>query len=168
MGFSFLAPLGRTWAPRGRPPILCRATKPRRVLSTAVGLTVSGRIYKRHFHEAIAGTDIVAMLEHLRRCIGGLFLLIWDRAPTHRAGVVRQYLADHREIKVEWLPPYAPEINPEENCHGNVKQHLRNATPADVRELCRLVDGGFARLRHRRDLILGFFHHAGLTIKQLW
>lgn len=145
-----------------------RVTKQRRVLSTAVGLTVSGRIYKRHFRQAIAGTDLVVALEHLRRHIGGPFILIWDRAPTHRAGVVRRYLADHPEITIEWLPPYAPEINPEESCHGNVKQHLRNATPANVGEMGRLVDGAFARLRHRRDLILGFFHHAGLTIKQLW
>jgi hypothetical protein len=30
------------------------------------------------------------------------------------------------------------------------------------------VDRGFARLRQRPDLILGFFRHAGLSVTQLW
>ena len=69
---------------------------------------------------------------------------------------------------VEWLPPYAPEINPEEFCHGNVKQHLKNVTPENSAEMRQMVNRGFARLRHRPDLILVFFHQAGLVVKQLW
>jgi transposase len=69
---------------------------------------------------------------------------------------------------VEWLPPYAPELNPEEYCHGNVKQRLKNATPANALQICRMLDRGFARLRRRPDLLLSFVHEAGLTVKQLW
>ena len=75
---------------------------------------------------------------------------------------------EHPEILVEWLPPYAPEINPEEFCHGNVKQHLRNGTWETVSDIQPQIDRQFARLRHRRDMILHFFHHAGLTVTQLW
>jgi transposase len=69
---------------------------------------------------------------------------------------------------VELLPPYAPELNPEEYCHGNVKQRLKNATPADTQEVRQLLDQGFARLRRRPDLLLHCFHAAGLRVKQLW
>lgn len=48
------------------------------------------------------------------------------------------------------------------------KQHLRNALPADLGDLRAGVDRGFARLRRRPDLILGFFRHAGLDVNQLW
>jgi hypothetical protein len=72
------------------------------------------------------------------------------------------------EIIVEWLPPYAPEINPEECCHRNVKERVKNATPEMREELRVMVDDGFARLRNRPDSILGFIHHAGLSVKQLW
>lgn len=65
-GFSFLAPSGRTWAPRGERPLLRRVTKERRVLSTAVGLTISGKIFKRHFERAMRGEEVIAALEHLR------------------------------------------------------------------------------------------------------
>ena len=77
-------------------------------------------------------------------------------------------MAAHPEMAVEWLPPYAPDLNPEEGCHGNVKQHLRNAAPLNSRDIRAQVDRGFARLRRRPDLILGFFRHAGLDVNQLW
>lgn len=167
-GFSFLAPLGRTWAPRGRRPILRRVTKERRVLSTAIGLTISGKVFKRHFERAMRGEEVIEALEHLSRHLPGCWVLVWDRAPIHKRVAVAEYLKQHPEIMVEWLPPYAPEINPEEFCHGNVKQHLKNITPENRAEMRQMVNRGFARLRHRPDLILGFFHQAGLVVKQLW
>ena len=69
---------------------------------------------------------------------------------------------------VEWLPPYAPELNPEEYGHGNVKQRLKSATPASAQDICGLLDRGFARLRRRHDLLLSIFHEAGLRPNQLW
>lgn len=148
--------------------MLRRVTKERRVLSTAIGLTISGKIFKRHFERAMRGEEVIEALEHIRRHILGRWVLIWDRAPIHKRVAVAQYLKQHPEIIVEWLPPYAPEINPEEYCHGNVKRHMKNAVPDDATEMRRLVDRGFARLRHRPDLLLGFFHQAGLVVKQLW
>lgn len=44
-GFSFRAKTGTTWAPKGQTPVLRRVSK-RRALSTVIGLTLSGRIYK--------------------------------------------------------------------------------------------------------------------------
>jgi transposase len=166
-GFAFQAKTATTWAPIGQTPILRRLST-RRELSTAIALTLSGRIFKRHFQQAIGGTEMVVALQHCRRHLPGPMIVIWDRSTTHRALVVKAYLAEHPEIHVAWLPPYAPDLNPEEGCHGNIKQHLRHATPASIHELRAQVDRGFARLRQRPDLILGFFRHAGLSVTQLW
>jgi hypothetical protein len=94
--------------------------------------------------------------------------MIWDRLNAHRTTVVKEYLSAHPEIEVHWLPPYAPDLNPEKECHGHVKQHLRNAVPTNISDLRAGVNRGFARLRRRPDLILGFFRHAGLNVNQLW
>src|SRR5882672_411671 len=66
-GYSFLERFRPTWAPRGQRPKLRRVSKDRRVLSTAVGLTLSGKIYKRHFSDNMEGADVITFLEHLRR-----------------------------------------------------------------------------------------------------
>ena len=133
----------------------------------AVGLTVSGTGYTRHFVGALHGSQGILALAHLRRQIRGPFILIGDRASIHQANKVREYLAGCPEIQVEWLPPYAPDLNPEEYCHENAKAHLKNATPADKWEIRRLLDRQFARIRRHPDLILGFFHLAGLRVNQL-
>ena len=167
-GFSFLEPLTRTWAPKGKRPIVRRVTRDRRAVSTAVGLTLSGKIYQRHFGGSMKSQQVVDAVAHLHRYLPDGFLLIWDRAKIHRSTTTKRYLAAHPDIVVEWLPPYAPELNPEEDCHGNVKQRLKNTTPANAQKICHMLDRGFARLRHRRDLLLNFFHEAGLVVKQLW
>ena len=124
-GFSFRSRPGTTWAPKGRIPVLRRISK-RREVSTAVALTVSGRISKRHFDHAVRGADFVAFLRHLQRWLPGPLLVIWDRLQVHRSAEVKSYLGEHPEIPVEVLPSYAPDLNPEEGCHCSVKRRTRH------------------------------------------
>jgi transposase len=167
-GFSFAEDLAPTWAPRGQTPILKRVGKFRREVSTMVGLSISGRIFKRHFRGSIKTLQVIEGLEHFHRQVKGPMMVIWDRSPTHRSKLVKSYLKAHPQIRIEALPPYAPQINPEEYCHGNIKQHLKNINPDSVSQILHHLDLGFARLRRRPDMLLGFFHHAGLKLKQLW
>lgn len=167
-GWSFQERLRRTWAPRGQRPLIRRLTQDRRVLSTAVGLTLSGKIYKRHFTGSMKSCHFIEMLEHLRQFMPQGFVLVCDRAGIHKSNESLFYLFGHPEIVVEPLPKYAPELNPEEYCHGNVKTHLANALPTCVAHMRQMLDRGFARLRRRPDLLLSFFHAAGLSVKQLW
>lgn len=128
---------------------------------------MSGKIYKRHFEGSIRSDQVIATLEHLQQHVPGKIILIWDRARTHKSKKTRTFLATHPEIHVEELPAYAPEINPEEYCHGNVKRHLKNARLTDKAQMRQMLNRGFARLRHRPDLLLSFFHAAGLSVRQL-
>jgi len=166
-GFSFAEPLATTWARRGKRPIFRRVTKERRALSTAVALTLSGKIYKQHFEGAVDSDDLILTLKHVQRYLSGKLILIWDRASIHKSNKTRAYLQQHPEIRVEELPAYAPQLNPEEYCHGNVKQHLKNACPETKAEIRAMLDLGFARLRRRPDLLLSFFHNAKLPVRQL-
>jgi hypothetical protein len=144
-----------------------RRKSQRRQLSTIAELTMSGHIYKRHYREAIRGPQVVRMLRHLRSCLGQPLIVILDRSQAHRARVVKVYLATEQKISVDWLPPYAPELNPKEYCHGNVEEQIRNTTPESVEEMQQQIDRGFNRLRKLPDLLLSFFRHAGLGVKRL-
>jgi DDE superfamily endonuclease len=112
------------------------------------------RIYKRHYREAIRGPQVVRMSRLLRSCLGQPLIVIWGRPRANRSRVIKEYLATEREISIEWLPAYAPELNPEEYCHG-------------VEEMQQQVDRGFNRLGKHPDLLLSFFHRAGLGVKRL-
>jgi transposase len=133
------------------------------------GLTISGKIYKRHFDGSINAEKLLVGLEHLVRHIQGPFILIWDRSRTHRAKIVKTFLEKHPQIQVEYLPAYAPELNPEEYCHGNVKRRMKNASFCTRKQKsAATLDQGFSRLRKRPDILLGCFQHAGLKLNQLW
>ena len=81
---------------------------------------------------------------------------------------ITETLENHPNIHVEYLPAYAPELNPEEYCHGNVKRRMKNAVLHSKAEIRSSLDQGFARLRKRPDILLGCFQHAGLKLNQLW
>ena len=131
-------------------------------------LTMSGKIYKRHFDGSINAEKLIVGLEHIRHHVDKPFILIWDRSRAHRSNRVKNYLTKHPDIHQEYLPPYAPELNPEEYCHGNVKHHMKNAVLHSKNEIRSALNQGFARLRKRPDILLGFFQHAGLKVNQLW
>jgi transposase len=133
-----------------------------------VSLTITGKIYKRHFDGSINAQKLLVGLEHLVRYIPGTIILIWDRSRTHKAKIVKAFLEKHTNIHVEYLPAYAPELNPEEYCHGNVKHRMKNAILNSKVEIRSRLDQGFSRLRKRPNILLGCFHHAGLKLNQLW
>jgi transposase len=167
-GVSYVEPVSFTWAPKGQTPQLKRHGRYRRETSTMAGLTISGKIYKRHFDGSIDTEKLLYGLEHFRQHIQGPIILIWDQSRTHKALLVKAYLEKYPEIHVEYLPSYAPELNPEEYCHGNVKRHMKNAIFHSKIEIRNSLNKGFSRLRKRKDILLGFFQHAGLKLNQLW
>jgi hypothetical protein len=42
------------------------------------GLTISGKIYKKHFEGSIDSEKTIQGLEHFRRQIGRPFIMIWE------------------------------------------------------------------------------------------
>jgi transposase len=132
------------------------------------GLTISGKIYKKHFEGSINSVKLIQGLAHFHCQIGQPFIMIWDRSRTHRSKLMKQYLSEHPEIYIEFLPAYAPEVNPEEFCHGNIKRSVKNAVFASKQDIRKKLDGRFAALRKRPDVLLGCFQHAGLNLNQLW
>lgn len=79
--------------------------------------------------------------------------------------MVQAYLAARpADFRETWLPAYAPDLNPEEQCNHWVKRESENALPASVDELHALARRGFRRLHHRPDVLRAFFYHAGLSL----
>lgn len=80
-----------------------------------------------------------------------------DQSRSHRSKLMKAYLEQHPDIHVENLPAYAPELNPEEYCQGNVKRRIKKSVFFSTEEIRQTLDRGFARLRKRSDIFLGCF-----------
>ena len=86
-------------------------------------------------------------------------ILLWDRLAAHRNRLVALGLARHRE----WLPSYAPELNPVEPRWNHLDTTPLANTP--VEELPRLrqrVHAGLQRVRRHPTLTPGFLNSTGL------
>jgi transposase len=99
-----------------------------------------------HFEGSINSEKMLHGLEHFRRQIARPFIIIWDRSRTHRSKLIQACLAKHPEIPVEFLPAYAPEVSPEEFCHGNVKRSTKNSVFQSKQDIRKTLNMHFAAL----------------------
>ena len=146
----------RTWAPRGQTPVLQYHFN-WKTLSAIAGVTW-WNFYFRLFPGAIRSPQIIQFLAHLSRHIPGKLLIIWDGLKGHGRRKVWEYLQQQRgRLWLEYLPGYAPELNPVEYLWSHWKQHeLPNFCPQDFGQLS--VQARRALQRHSSSA------HAGLRL----
>ena len=144
---------------------MLRRLSKRREVSSIVAITPDGRLYARHFRTSVTSPTVTSALRYFRRRIGTPLLVVWDRLNAHRSQLTTAFIAAHaQDFAIAYLPAYAPELNPEEQCNAFVKRAMENALPGSVDDLHRLVRLEFARLQRRPKMIVSFFRHAGLAV----
>src|SRR3954453_17580803 len=102
------------------------------------GLTPHGKFYTLVRQEPLNGLHTIEFLGHLLRQAGRALLVAWDGSPIHRRQEVQEFLASPagRHIQVERLPPYAPDLNPQEWVWNYLKRvELRNLSCLDLEAL---------------------------------
>ena len=163
----------RTWALCGRTPLLRHRTRHHRKISCIGGISISPRrrhlewYLKFHADRSIRQTQVIAFLADLFQHLRGPVILVWDRLNAHRGKMVRQWLARRPRVRVESLPPYAPELNPNEYGWSNLKggPTLANACPRDLPELRSMVVKAARTSRRRPELLRSFIHATRLPIR---
>lgn len=167
-GFSQRPPIRATWAPRGHTPILREPFNWKRL--SGIGLVLTSPTAHRLrwlltvHHGSIKAPHVVRFLNAMRRHRRKRVILLWDRLPAHRSRLVRDALRTHRRwLTIEWLPSYAPELNPVEPFWDHLDDmELANTPTEDLARLRRRVHAGVHRVRHRPSLGRGFLKYTGL------
>ena len=133
-GISNQAAYGRSYAPRGQTPVI-RRTARRHTTSMISSVTNRGTLRFMIYEGALNAGLFLAFLQRLARSVAGKVFLIVDNLPVHKAGKVQAWAAAHRErIELFFLPSYAPEHNPDEFLHNDLKQNLGRQPAAKDRE----------------------------------
>jgi len=159
----------RTWAPRGRTPIHYSWDRRDR-LSAISAITVSPQrrrlglyfgLSDQNINTDRAESFVAELLVHLPKGI----LLVWDRWMVHGSAARRLLERFPRRIRIEWLPSYAPDLNPDEQVWNRTKySDLANYIPEDVDHLADAVEESLGRTRSQQTLLRSFFKHAGLSL----
>lgn len=173
-GFMLQPLVRRSWAPRGQTPII-RCWDRRDRLSVIGAITVPPgreshrlsavfRIHTRNVKTSEA-TEFLCILDRHAR---GPLVVVLDLLNVHRAAVRRWLASRPREaprVAVEWLPPYAPDLNPAEQLWNHGKRtDLANLAPADRDDLRGHVRRSLIRQRCSPNLLASAFDHAGLSL----
>lgn len=167
-GFQLTPTVRRTWAPRGSKPVHPCWQKRERISAISC-VTVSPKTQRLNLYFTLLphnahGEDVVAFLGQVRRHVGKQ-TLFWDGSRIHRKSkVVQAYLAKHPEIVAEDLPPYAPELNPDEQVWGWSKYgRLANLAAYDTDQLAEHVVDELTHLQKQPRLLASFLKKSKLA-----
>jgi transposase len=157
-GLSNQANYGRSFAPEGETPVIPRPAA-RFTHSMISSVTNRGTLRFMIYDGAL---NTATFLTFLRRLIKGaerkLFLIV-DNLRVHRAKAVAAWVAENAgRIELFYLPPYAPERNPDEYLNNDVKQALgRRGTPRDKAAMKARLRSHMRGLQRRPAKVRSFF-----------
>lgn len=111
MGFSLKGVLRRTWAKRGKTPVV-RLPASWQKLSTIGAITSGGQFLQHTQVGAVKTSNVLAFLDHLLKHVVGEVVVVLDNAAIHRAKAVSAFVETQERLSLVYLPPYSPELNP--------------------------------------------------------
>ena len=151
---------GRSYAPRGRTPVV-RPSHKRASVGLVSAVTNKGELRWMVLDGAIKAPVLLRFLARLVRDAHQKVFLILDRLPVHRSAKLRAWLAGREaEIEVFHLPGYSPELNPDEGVNGDLKQAVTRKAPARGKaQLKRAVVGHMRKLSKLPHRVRSFFGH---------
>ena len=158
-GLSNQANYGRSYAPKGETPVLIRpaARVSRSMISS---LTNQGKLRFMIYDGALRAATFLTFLRRLVKNADRKLFVIVDNLRVHRARLVTAW-ADQNKDRIElfYLPPYAPEHNPDEFLNNDVKQAMgRRPVARDRRGLKSGLSSYMRSLQRRPAKVRAFFH----------
>lgn len=122
-------------------------------------MTPARKLYLQLVKGTIKSREAIRFVRHLLRQMPGPIFLFWDGNSPHRSKLTRNTLSGFApRLTVYPLPPYSPELNPDEGVWNQPKCHdLRGFCPSDLDELTSKIRCGANRLRRNSKLIESFF-----------
>ena len=168
-----MAPLvRRSWSPCGQTPVFYQRTRSHQKVSAIAALCVAPErdqvrlVFRLYPDENILTRHFTRFLGELLTTLAGPIQLVWDRLPGHRSRTVQTFIQNCDELHADYLPPYAPELNPVEYLWGHLKTNaLANFAPVELPALTHATRCA-ARNTQRRDALLrAFIHHAPLPLR---
>ncbi len=104
---------------------------------------------------------LVALHQKLQRKI----VMVWDRSSVHKASQKRMAREHPHWFDFEWLPSYAPELDPVEQCWNHAKGcDLVNFVPSDIDELEEAVVDSMEHQSNNPQLLRSYFEFAQLQL----
>ena len=157
-GFDSEPRLGRTYGLKGQTPVVS-TTGQRQKVNVISAVNASGAFWCQIYTERLNAQLFLQFLrEFLRGRLGKVYLVV-DGHPAHKANAVKSLIKELKgKLELHFLPPYAPDLNPDEFVWAYMKTNGVSKKPLRKNEsLKERVASDLATIKGNRTLVKSFF-----------
>jgi len=150
---------GTTWAPRGQTPGV-ESTGNRQVVNMISAVSTAGELQFMLIDGPGNSYTFKDFLEKLVHDSEKPIFLVVDNHSSHKSKLVMDYVKSTKgKLELFYIPPYAPQLNPDEQVWKNVKGKAAKKCPTDKREMRCFLRNAFENLMQTPEIVMGFFRH---------
>ena len=141
---------GTTWGEKGKTPVVKKSGK-RFGCNMISAITNQGDLRFMVFEKRFTALIFIEFLERLvKSAAGQKVYLIVDRHSVHKVKAVGTWLEKNaQKLSLFLLPPYSPELNPDELLNQDLKNNARRKQRASTRDQMTLAMRSFMRSRQK-------------------
>jgi transposase len=156
---------GTTWAPAGQTPVVI-TTGERTTVNMVSAISPRGELRFRVQEGKMNAGRFIDFLKALLDSVTGKVFLIVDGHPAHKAKKVSEFVREKADgrLTIFFLPPYSPELNPDEWVWNNVKNdRVSCGVIMSKDDLKAKAIGALRRFQKLADIVRGFFRDPKLA-----
>ena len=128
-------------------------------------ISSQGKVRFMVYQDTMNQQRLIQFMERLTRASEQKIFLILDNLKVHHGKFVAAWLEKHKEkIEVFFLPPYAPEYNPDEYLNHALKLSVHSGQPpCTAEDISHKIQSFMRKLQHHSPTVSCFFHHSALS-----
>lgn len=153
----------RGYAPKGHTPVARLAARKEKI-SMMSAISNQGLLRFMIYDDGMTSERLIEFMKRLTRDSKRKVLLILDNLRTHHSKVVQAWLEANKEkMEVFYLPPYAPQVNPDEYLNNDLKRNVHSGSPARTKkQLTHKTRSFMMKLQRTPAHIKAYFKHQKL------
>ena len=148
----------RGYAPKGKTPVVRTEAKKMKI-NMLSAISKRGMLRFVLYKDNMNADKLIDFMRRLVKSTNKKVFLILDNLKVHHAKKVTLWLEKHKsQIEVFYLPPYAPEYNPDELVNSDLKRSVgMKSSPRSEQELEHNVRSHLKKLQLNPSKISAFF-----------
>ena len=152
------SPLGRTYGLKGKTPVV-RTSGQRQKINAISAVNAKGAFWYQVYGGMMTAVLFVVRLKDLMKERKRPVMLVVDGLSVHKAKSVAKYVQSTKgRLELHFLPPYAPDLNPDEFAWSHLKQNGTSKKPLRHNEALReRVEKDLATIKKDKALVRSFF-----------
>jgi len=157
-GFQSDPCLGRTYGLKGKTPVV-KTSGQRQSLNVISAVNARGQFWAATYTGKLDAESFVVFLENFMRGRGCKVFLVVDGHPAHKAKSVKNYVQSlGGRLELHFLPPYAPDLNPDEFVWSYMKTNGVSKKPLRQNEsLQKRIEEDLKKIANNPRLVHSFF-----------